>query len=103
MDENFNLNLLEEKHLKRKNFWKMFACGLFAALLSSALTIGILVYTGELSMLPKASAKAKENTPCCDFDSAMVVVRSANSKYWSLFARDVKLITDAFPAPGVSL
>ena len=60
MDENFNLDLLEEKHSKRKNFWKMFVCGLFAALLSSALTIGILVYTGELSMLPKASAKAKE-------------------------------------------
>lgn len=61
MDENYNFKLPEEKENRRKSFWKKFAGALIVAILSSALTIGILVYTGEVSMLPKASAKAKES------------------------------------------
>ena len=61
MDENYNFKLLEEKENRRKSFWKKFAGALIVAIFSSALTIGILVYTGEVSMLPKASAKSKES------------------------------------------
>lgn len=59
MDENYNINNSDSQRPKRGNFWKNFILALFVAILSSALTIGILVYTGEVSMLPKASEKAK--------------------------------------------